>query len=130
MHGRIEDIAATGLRLALIGTGTPEQGKDFAQAFAPAIDVLVDPELVGYRAAKLRRGLFRSYNPGTALAMLRAMRRGFRSGPVEGDALQLGGAFLISPEPRTLMAHISTTISDRAALDRLLEELERWRSRN
>ena len=128
MHSRIEEIGAADLRLALIATGTPEQAQDFALAFAPDIDILVDPELVGYRAAKLKRGLFATYNPRTTFALLRAWRKGFRSGPTQGDALQLGGAFLISPEPRTLMAHISSTVSDRAALDTILEELERWRT--
>jgi hypothetical protein len=128
LHGRIEDIAAAGMRLVLIGTGTPEQAEDFEQVFAPGIDILVDPDLVGYRAARLKRGLFATYNPRSSLAMFRAFRNGFRSGPTQGDALQLGGAFVISPEPRTLMSHISSTIHDRAALDRILEEVQNWRA--
>ena len=124
LHSRIEEIAARGVRLALIGTGTPEQAAEFERLFAPGIDVLVDPEMVGYRAAKLKRGLFHAYKPSSLLAFLRALRDGFRPGPTQGDALQLGGVFVISPEPRTLLAHISRAIHDRKPLDRILEAVD------
>jgi hypothetical protein len=90
------EVSERGARFVLVGNGTREQAHAFfARAGGPVGQVVVDAQLVGYRAAQLRHGLLYSAHPRTACRFASAWRRGFRPGAVAGDPLQLGGAFVI-----------------------------------
>lgn len=119
------EITRRNARLVLIGTGSPAQAASFQADVCPSTPVLVDPQLIGYRAAQLKRGLFATYNPRTMFDFVRALLRGFRPGKVEGDGLQLGGMFVIAPGYEVLFSYISKTISDRGRLEEVLAAIDR-----
>jgi hypothetical protein len=91
------EIRERGAELVLVGNGTVEQARAFFELAGGVVGrVVVDPQLVGYRAAQLRRDLFYGARPATVCRFAGAWRRGFRPRGVAGDPLQLGGAFVIA----------------------------------
>jgi hypothetical protein len=92
-----QEVRKRGAELVLIGNGTVEQARQFFdRGGGPVGRVVVDPQLVGYRAAMLRRDLFYGARPTTACRFAGAWLRGFRPRGIAGDPLELGGAFVIA----------------------------------
>jgi len=126
--GRIEEL---GSRLVLIGNGTPEQGRDFlhqTDAEELPFRLVLDPQLVGYRAAQLERPLLAGVRPRTVCSFLRARRQGARGGPVAGDPHELGGAFVICPRRGVAYSFVCRALGDQPSFDEILETLGRLRS--
>ncbi|MDX1382795.1 MAG: peroxiredoxin-like family protein [Thermoanaerobaculia bacterium] len=120
MRERIPELEAAGARPVLIGNGTPDQAKGYREDLGGAIELLVDPQLVGYKAMQLERSLLAAYNPKSFLQAFQLHRLGFRQGPTEGDALQLGGVFVIDPQHRVVWSYRARDPSDFPALDDLV----------
>jgi hypothetical protein len=78
-----------------------------------------------YRAAGLRRGFTKAISLRSPGHLVRALRKGFRQTRVEGDPWQLGGAFVITPDGRTLYRQISREAGDHASLPELLAAIDR-----
>jgi NAD(P)-dependent dehydrogenase (short-subunit alcohol dehydrogenase family) len=122
LRDRWPEIEARGAGLAIVGNGNAA----FASAFRedlelpPEVTLLVDPELVAYRAAGLRRGRAEAFSPRVAWNGLRAFRAGFRQTGIEGDPWQLGGAFVLRPDGACTFRHESREAGDHADLDRVL----------
>lgn len=126
MRAVTKKIADQGAELVLIGSGSVQEGEDFLrETETEGLRLLVDPELKGYRAAALRRSLLAPYSPRSWWEGFKLFLRGFRPGRIAGDAYQLGGLFVISPEERVEFAHHADTISDRLPLGDVLITLER-----
>lgn len=72
--------------------------------------VLVDPERTTYAIV----GAMRPRVPGirTLLAAWRAFRKGFRQTGTKGDALQLGGVFVLTPAPEMPYIYLSRFAGD------------------
>ena len=85
----------------------------------------MDPELVAYRAAGLRRGRVELLSPRLARNAARALRAGFRQGGVQGDPWQLGGVFVIRPEAQLTYRYVSREAGDHAPVEEILAALER-----
>ena len=113
------------MRLVLIGNGQPQHARAFREAEQIPFALWVDPEMKAYRAAGLRRGLTKVLSWRTLGHMWRAMRSGFRQTRVEGDPWQLGGAFVITPEGKTVYEHVSREAGDHASLPELMRALDR-----
>ena len=121
-------IAALGAELVLIGSGSAQQAEEFLrEQDASGLRVLVDPELKGYRAAALRRSLLAPYSPRGWWEGFKLWRKGWRPGKTAGDAYQLGGLFVISPNERVELAHHAASIYDRLPLEQVIATLERLR---
>ena len=120
MRDHIPEIRETGARLVLIGNGTPAQAKTYQAEIGSDIELLVDPKLVGYHAMDLKRSLLSTYNPTSFLKAIGLSRLGFRQRPREGDPLQLGGVFVISPEQRVTWAYRSRSPADFPAIEDIL----------
>lgn len=95
-------IQAAGGDLVIIGSGTPEQAKTFAEEESLGralgggreIFVVTDPTLEAYRRAGMKRGLLATlagFGNG-----LRAFRAGHRQGLTKGDPWQQGGVVVVS----------------------------------
>jgi dehydrogenase/reductase SDR family protein 12 len=114
LRGEIDSIEASGASLVIIGNGSAE----FAQAFREDLDltgpILIDPDLLSYRAAGLRRGRAEILSPRLWTNAARALGAGYRQNSVEGDPWQLGGVFVIRPGGDLLYQYRSREAGDHA----------------
>jgi hypothetical protein len=118
------DIDARNVRLVVIGNGQPQHARVFREAERIPFDLWVDPGMEAYRAAGLRRGLTSILSWRMPGHVWRAMRGGFRQTRVQGDAWQLGGAFVFTPEGRTVYEQVSREAGDHAPVTELLRVLD------
>jgi hypothetical protein len=119
-----EEIRGRGARLVVIGNGQPWQAKAFREDEHIPFELWVDPEMKAYRAAGLRRGLTKTVSRRSLGHLWRAMRGGFRQTKIQGDPWQLGGAFVITPQGKTVYQQISREAGDHASVPELLAVLD------
>ena len=120
MRDQLPEISDAGVRTVLIGNGTPEEARDYQEQLGGGCELLVHPQLVGYKAMELKRSLLAVLNPASLLNAFRLQRLGFRSGPQQGDPLQLGGVFVITPGQRVAWSYRSTAPDDFPRIDDLV----------
>lgn len=101
--------------MAIIGNGTADFAADFRQELQVEGPLLVDPELVAYRAAGLRRGRVEAASPRLFKNAIRALRSGARQAGVQGDPWQLGGVFVFAPGGEARLAFRSREAGDHAS---------------
>ena len=88
-----------GAELTIIGNGTPHEAAAFYEdLLAREVRLLTDPNLTSYNAMELKRSLFAVSQPRTYLRGFQVSLRGFRGAKRQGDSLQQGGAFVITPD--------------------------------
>jgi hypothetical protein len=111
--------------VALIGSGTPAMAKDFAQhmGLPPDLPVLTDRAREAYRLLGFKRSIWSTFTPGALLNSIRAMRKGFRQGRIQGDPFQQGGTLIVAPSGEILFRYQSKEPGDHAAPDRLIAAL-------
>lgn len=124
MRDAYDEIKRRGVRLVVIGNGQPFQAKAFREDEEIPFELWVDPEMNAYQAAGLRRGIAKVLSLKTLAHGWRAMRRGFRQTKVQGDPWQIGGAFVITPEGKTVYEQVSREAGDHASIPELLEVLD------
>lgn len=90
-------VEANGAKIIIIGSGTPEQAKTFAENFKVTIDIYVDESLLTYKAFLLERGFFKTLGWRSLKCGARALNNGFRQGWSAGDLWQQGGVFVLGP---------------------------------
>jgi peroxiredoxin len=122
------EIEARGASLAVVGSGSPAQAKDFAKEHALHFALYVDPKLEAYRAAGLRRGVLDTLSPAAFTKAFRALRSGARQGATRGDPWQLGGAFVIAPGGKVGFRHVARDPGDHADVAKVLRALEKARA--
>lgn len=108
MCGHLGEIRAKGAELVVVGNGLPFQARAFRDERKLDFPLLVDQGLKAYKAAGLKRSALATLNPVTALRGLRAMKDGFRQGPMEGDPWQQGGAFVIGKDGEVKFSFVSS----------------------
>jgi hypothetical protein len=67
----------------------------FVRQHAGVVPVFSDPARRTFRAAGMRRSLWATLHWRLVVNLVRALRRGFRQGSVQGDAWQQGGVVVI-----------------------------------
>lgn len=120
-----DDIKGRGVRLVVIGNGTPDHARAFREDENIPFELWVDPKMKAYRAAGLRRGLTKTLSHKSVGHAFRAMRGGFRQTRVQGDPWQLGGAFLITKEGHTIYEQISQEAGDHPPVSALMEAVDK-----
>ncbi len=124
LHRELPRIRGGGAELHMIGNGNRHFAKGFRAEFGIASPVWIDTELASYRALHLKRGFFATLgNPSTLRNAARALRTGFRQGRTQGDALQLGGVYVVAPDARIRFEHRSRVAGDHPPLERVLAAL-------
>jgi prostamide/prostaglandin F2alpha synthase len=121
LHRVRDDFEAAGVRLVMIGHGTPEMAAAFRRAQGVDLPVLVDPdrrvyEAIGAKVATLQELI----GPRQILAGLRAavasrMRQGdiaVHQGRIIGHAAQLGGVLIVAPDGSVRYSHLAEDASD------------------
>ena len=120
-----------GAETVVIGNGSTDAAAAFHEGLLEGeVRLLTDPDLSGYKAMELRRSLFASARPRTFLQGFRLSRRGIRGGKRQGDSLQQGGAFVITPDHEVPYRYFSKTPDDHADAEDILEALRRIGNRD
>lgn len=107
----------------MIGNGTPEEARAFAERGKHAFPIYVDPRLRAYRAAGLRRGVTKVLNLKALANARRASAEGHAQGRTAGDPWQLGGVFAILPGGRVVFEQRSDAAGDHADPAAVLDAL-------
>src|SRR5688572_7145016 len=97
LRQRLPEMRAHGAQIVVVGSGRPEQAKNFLEVTGVEAKVFCDRDLESYRRAGLKRGLLRTLNPLAGVRALRAMAKGFRQTKTQGDPFQQGGVAVITP---------------------------------
>ena len=118
-----EEIERLGSELTLIGNGSVEQAIEFQRDHSLPFRLLSDPSLDSYHAVELRRSMFSAYRPPRLRSLFRVWRSGIKGGAVQGDGLQHGGTFVITPNSEVVFSHIGRRIDDRADPEEILDAL-------
>ncbi|MBW2500136.1 MAG: SDR family NAD(P)-dependent oxidoreductase [Deltaproteobacteria bacterium] len=124
MRDPIRQWRERGIEVVIVGNGNASFAEDFRQEFGLEAPLLVDPELVAYRAAGLRRGGSAMASPRLFRNAYRALRGGARQTAVQGDPWQLGGVFVIAPGGELRLAHRSREAGDHAGVEEIEAALE------
>ncbi len=120
----MDELERAGAGVVIIGNG----GASFARGFLEQVQIdaplLVDPELVAYRAGGMRRGRVEALSPRVVTGALRAFRSGARQEGVQGDPWQLGGLLVLRPGGELVFEHRSRDASDQPDLDAVVAALQ------
>jgi hypothetical protein len=110
-----------GIRVVVVGQGTPDDLAAFLETRPVPFETFVDPERAAYRLYNLPRGNWRqvAYDPSVLRAGAAAAREGHFVGATVGDGMQLPGSFVIKDDV-VVYAHRGKLSSDIAPMDELL----------
>ncbi len=115
-----------GAQTVVIGNGSPAAAAAFHDGLLEGeVRLLTDPDLTSYKALELKRSLFASFQPRTFLQGFKLSRRGIRGTKVEGDSLQQGGAFVITPDHQVPYIYFCKRPEDHARPEDILEALRK-----
>jgi hypothetical protein len=124
LRDRAGDFEAAGARVVLVGLGGGEATATFRREERIPFLLLVDPDRVAYRAARLRSGgITDLLRPSNVSKTLEARRQGFRQGKTGAHPMQLGGSFVLGPGNRDLLLRPARTFGDNASPQELLAAL-------
>ena len=124
MRDNIDEIRDLGADLVIVGNGNLDFARAFREDMKLDCPVLIDEDLVAYKAAELRRGALAMLSPKMPLNALRSMSKGFRQTSVQGDALQLGGVFVIQQGGELSYGYASREAGDHPPIDDVLDAIE------
>lgn len=115
-------LDAAGLRVLLVGMGSPEESEAFRERFRVPFPLVCDPEQELYRSYGLGKAtLGEALGPTVVLKSLRALGRGHVPGKPRGDVFQMPGVFVVGPGGRILFRHYARDPSDHPSVESLLE---------
>lgn len=126
------EIEGSGLGIAVVMQGDPEESAAFAKTYARGLRVLSDPTRSAYDAYGLERGtIFQTViNRRVWQAVSRAKKKGYaiEPPPPNQDAMQMSGTFIISTEGKVMLPYYYDDIADHPKLELLLSGVlsTRW----
>ncbi len=123
LHRDRDKFAAAGVRLAVIGQGTPAHAADFRKSQKVDLPLLVDPDRRTYEAVGAKKAtLSELVGPRVALkAARRVVSAGVRQGRTIGDPAQLGGVLVVAPDGSVPYAHLARDAGDNPPNQEVLE---------
>lgn len=125
VRGHVDEIEKKGAKLAFVGSGSPAQAKNFAEHLkVPAsVSLFTDPTLESFRAAGLRRSMFRTLGLQSLRNFFRARKKGFKQGRVQGDPWQQGGSLVVDTSGHVRYRFVSNAPGDHPPPATLLQHL-------
>lgn len=124
LHRAREDFDAAGVRLAVVGQGTPRHAEHFIDEYdLDGMQVLVDPDRKTYELAGAKIAttdeLFhpRIVARGTKTAATERIVQG----RTQGHNAQLGGVLVVAPGGEIAYAHMADDASDNAPVEEILK---------
>jgi hypothetical protein len=123
LHRDRDKFREAGVRLLLIGQGTPAEAADFLDAHKVDLELLVDSGRQAYKAAGAKVATFGELLGPRMIArgIRRSFAKGVRQGRTVGHPAQLGGVLLVMPDGAIPYAHLSDDASDNPPNDEVLE---------
>ena len=114
-----------GAELTIIGNGTPDEAAAFYEGLLEReVRLLTDPDLTSYKAMELKRSLLAVSQPGTYLRGFQMSLLGLRGAKRQGDSLQQGGAFVITPDHEVPFSFFCNRPDEHADSRAILETLD------
>ena len=122
LHRDRDEFEAAGVRLAVIGQGTPDHARDFQRSQNVDLPLYVDQDRASYRAAGAKVGTMGELlGPAVLARGLRvSLRDRVRQGRVVGHPAQLGGVLIVKSDGSIPYAHLSEDASDVPSNDEVL----------
>jgi hypothetical protein len=114
LHRDRDEFEAAGVRLTVIGQGTPRHARHFEEQHDLDLTLLVDPHRKTYKAAGAKVATVGELlGPRVALKGLRAIARDrVVQGKTVGHPAQLGGVLVIAPGGEVTWAHLADDAGD------------------
>jgi AhpC/TSA antioxidant enzyme len=122
LHRARSEFEQAGANLVLIGQATPRHAAHFRRRQGIQLPVLADKERVSYEAAGAKSaGLLDLYHPKVVFkGTITGARERTIQGRTIGDANQLGGALVITPQGQVTWSHMSKDAGDNASPEDIL----------
>lgn len=123
LHRDRDEFVAAGVNLVVIGHGTVAQARDFKTNHGIDLRLLVDSKRQAYRAAGTKMGsLSDLIGPTVVLkGLASAARQRMVQGRTIGNAAQLGGVLVVTPDGRVVYGHIADDASDNPPNEEVLK---------
>ncbi len=122
LHRDREEFEAAGVRLVVIGQGTPAHAIHFRDSHKIELEMLVDRGRDSYRAAGTKVATISELIGPSVVAKgtARALRQRLPQQRTQGHPAQLGGVMLVLPDGSVPYSHLSDDASDNAPNDEVL----------
>ncbi|MBI4444535.1 MAG: AhpC/TSA family protein [Acidobacteria bacterium] len=114
-------------QVLLVGFGSPELARAWARDVQVPFPLLLDPERTVYEAYQLQHTRVGIWKPRVFLEYFKLLRKGYHLQPVQGDAHQLGGDFIIGTDRCIQFSHPSKDPSDRPTINQIFKTLRTMR---
>jgi len=124
LHRDQAKFDAAGVRLAVVGQGTPRHAEHFIEEYGlDGMTVLVDPDRKAYESAGTKVAtLDELLGPQVvAKGMKVAATQRLVQGRTQGHAAQLGGVLVIAPGGDVTWSHLADDAGDNASNEEVLE---------
>lgn len=123
LHRDIETIRGAGAELFVIGNGSPSFIEGFRDETKFDGPVYTDPSLATYKAAQLKRGVAKTFDPRGLFGAVKAFADGRRQGKTQGDPWQQGGVLVVAPSGEIKWHHASERSGDNASAAAIVSAL-------
>ncbi|HLL23664.1 MAG TPA: peroxiredoxin-like family protein [Kofleriaceae bacterium] len=123
MHQQIASIRDVGAELFVIGNGAPSFIAGFRETTKYDGPIYTDPSRAVFGAAKLKRGIAKTFNPLALGKTVGAFIRGQRQGRMQGDPWQQGGTLVIDRDGTVRWHHTSGRPGDNAEAAQIVAAL-------
>jgi hypothetical protein len=125
LRDELHQITEANAQLVVVGNGKPHQAAAFIEDEKLNFPVFVDPDLVAYKLAGLRRDLASTLKLSALGNAMRAMKGGHMQTGLKGDAWQQGGVFVIQqPENSVSMAYVSEAAGDHPSIEGIISSIK------
>ena len=123
LHRDRSKFDAAGVRLAVIGQGTPAHAQHFRETQEVDLPMYVDEARDSYKAAgtKIATGPELIGPRMVAKGASVGRRDGVRQGKIVGHAAQLGGVMVVRPGNEIVYVHLADDAGDNPPNDEVLE---------
>jgi peroxiredoxin len=113
-----------GVKVVIVGLGTPEQSEEFRKRFQVPYKIISDPEKNLYRAFGLKQMSPMGFlSPSMIIKGFSTMAKGHGMGVPEGDVRQLPGVFVINTDGQIEFSHYAEDPADHPDPDTIIEIL-------
>lgn len=114
VHRERQAIRDAGGEVYLIGNGASNFIEGFRETTKYDGPIYTDPSLEVFKAAELKRGVLKTFNPLALGKTIGAFARGHRQGSTKGDPFQQGGVLIVAPDNTVKWHHASSRPGDNA----------------
>ena len=121
MRQKERRFEAKGVKVILVGLGSPEQAEAFRKEFDLSFPIVCDPDRRLYKAYELKRtGLLKFASPSLLFKGVKALSQGHAMGIPRGDIYQLPGVFIIDQTGRIRFSYYGRDPADHPSPEKIL----------